>query len=75
MSILISISDLSDPFICRRKMEKTRSVKEEMNGKVIISRKSRRIFFVFITIKVLFHSLYLYLARKQFCFPPRKRYK
>ena len=37
---LISISDWSDPYIFRRKMEKTRSVKEKMDGEMIISRQS-----------------------------------
>ena len=50
---LISISDWSDPWIFRRKMQKTRSVKEEMEGKLFISRQSRHISFVFIMIKVL----------------------
>ena len=72
-STLISISDWSDPYIFRRKMEKTRSVKEEMDGKLFISRQSRHISFVVIMIKVLFPTLYLYLACKQLCFPPRKR--
>ena len=35
-------------------MEKTRSVKEEMEGNVFISRQSRHISFVIIMIKVLF---------------------
>ena len=43
-------------------MEKTRSVKDEMEGNVFISRQSRHIFFVIIMIKVLFPTLYLYLA-------------
>ena len=72
---LISISDWSDPYIFRRKMEKTRSVKEEMEGNVFISRQSRHILFEIIMIKVLFPILYLYLACKQLCFPPSKRYK
>ena len=72
---LISIFDWSDPYIFRRKMEKARSVKEEMEGNVFISRQSWHIFFVIIMIKVLFPTLYLYLACKQLCFPPRKRYK
>ena len=38
-------------------MEKTRSVKEEMEGKLFISRQSRHIFFVNIMIKVLYFSL------------------
>ena len=72
---LISISDWSDPYIFLRKMEKTRSVKEEMEGELFISRQSRHISFVIIMIKVLFPTLYLYLACKQLCFPPKKRYK
>ena len=75
ISTLIYISDWSDPYIFRRKMEKTRSVKKEMEGKLFISRQSRHISFVIIMIKVLFPTLYLYLACKQLCFPPRKRYK
>ena len=39
-------------------MEKTRSVNEEMEGKLFISRQSRHIFFVIIMIKVLFPTLY-----------------
>ena len=72
---LIFITDWSDPYIFRRKMEKTWSVKEEMEGNVFISRQSRHIFFEIIMIKVLFPTLYLYLACKQLCFPPRKGYK
>ena len=72
---VISISDWSDTYIFRRKMEKTRSVKEEMEGKLFISRQSRHIFFEIIMTKVLFPTFYFYLACKQLCFPPRKRYK
>ena len=54
ISTLITISDWSDPHNFRRKMEKTRSVKEEMEGKMFISRQSRHISFVIIMIKVLF---------------------
>ena len=75
ISFLISNFDWSDPYIFRRKMEKTRSVKEEMEGKLFISRQSWHISFVNIMIKVLFPTLYLYLACKQLCFPPRKRDK
>ena len=75
ISTFISISDWSDLYIFRRKMEKTRSVKEEMEGKLFISRQSRHISFVIIMIKVLFPILYLHLACKHLCFPPRKRYK
>ena len=35
-------------------MEKTRSVKEEMEGKLFISRQGRQFVFVFIMIKALF---------------------
>ena len=38
---LMSVSDVLDPYSLRRKMEKTRSVKEEMYGRVLISRKNR----------------------------------
>ena len=63
---LMPISDWSDSYIFRRKREKTRSVKEEMEGNVFISRQSRHISFVIIMIKVLFPTLYVYLAYKQF---------
>ena len=56
-------------------MEKTQSVKEEMEGNVFISRQSRHIFFEIIMIKVLFPTLYIYSACKHLCFPPRKGYK
>ena len=75
ISTLISISDWSEPYIFRRKMEMTRSVKEEMEGNLFVSRQSRHISFVIIMIKKLFPILYLYLACKQLCFPPTKRYK
>ena len=75
INTLISISDWSDTFIFRRKMKKMQSVKEEMEGKVFISLQSRHISFVFIMIKVLFPTLYLYLACKHLSFPSRKRYK
>ena len=52
ISTLISISDWSDPYIFRRKMGKTRSVKEEMEGKLFISRQGRHISFLFIMIKI-----------------------
>ena len=37
----MSISDGLDPYFFCRKMEKTRSMKEEMDGEVFISRQSR----------------------------------
>ena len=52
------------------------AVCEGRNGvQLFISRQSRHISFVIIMNKVLFPTLYLYLACKQLCFPPRKRYK
>ena len=72
ISTLISISDWSDPYIFRRKMEKTRSVKEEMNEEVFISRPSRQISFVLIMIKILFPTLCLYLACKHL-FPAKEK--
>ena len=39
-------------------MEKTRSVKEEVKGRVFISRQSRHFSFVIIMNKVLFPTLY-----------------
>ena len=43
ITTLMSISDWSDPYFFRRKMEKTRSVREEMDGSVLISRQSRHL--------------------------------
>ena len=52
---LMSISDGSDPYLFCRKMEKTRSLKEEMDGKVFIFRQSRHPFPLMINmIKILF---------------------
>ena len=59
LNTLISISDWSDTYIFYLKMEKTRSVKEEMDGEVFITRQSWHISFVIIMIKVLFLTLYL----------------
>ena len=55
ITTLMSISDGSDrTFLCR-KMEKTRSVREEMDGKVFISRQNRHPFSLINNmIKVLF---------------------
>ena len=63
------------PVYFRRKMEKTRSAKKEMDGLVFISRQSWHISLVIIKIKVLFPTLYLYLACKQLCLSPTKRHK
>ena len=55
ITTLMSISDGSDrTFFCRN-MEKTQSVREEMDGRVFISRQSRHPFYLInIMIKVLF---------------------
>ena len=44
ITTLMSISDGSDPYFFRRKMEKRRSVKGEMEGEMFISRQSRHLF-------------------------------
>ena len=75
VNTLISPSDGSDPYIFPQKMEKTRSVKEGMDEKLFTSRQSQHISFVINMIKVLFPTLYLHLACKQFYFSPRKKYK
>ena len=51
---LMSISDRLHPDFFCRKMEKTRSMKEEMKGEVFISRSSRHSLFIDNMIKVLF---------------------
>ena len=45
ITTLMSISDGSDRTLFCRKMERTRSVREEMDGRVFISRQSRHLFF------------------------------
>ena len=57
ISTLMSISDRLDPYIFRQKMEKTRSINEEMDWKVFISRRSRHVSFLIIMIEVLFPTL------------------
>ena len=50
----MSISDGLDPDFFRRKMEKTRSMKEEMDIDVFIFRQSRPFSFIDNTIKLFF---------------------
>ena len=50
----MSISDGLDPYVFRRKMEKTRSMEEQMDGEVFISRQSRHFPFIDNMIKVIF---------------------
>ena len=40
-TVLASIFDRLDPYFFRRNVERTRSVKEEMDGEVFISPKNR----------------------------------
>ena len=55
ITTLMSISDGSDPYFFRGKMEKSLSVREEMDGRVFISLKSRHPFpLISNMIKVLF---------------------
>ena len=69
----MSISDGSDPYLFCRKMEKTRSVKEEMDGKLFISRQSRHPFPLVINmIKVLFPIRTLIWRAKKLYFLLRK---
>ena len=50
----MSIFDGLDPYFFRRKMEKMRSLKEEKDGEVSVSRQSRHYPFIDNMIKVLF---------------------
>ena len=54
ITILMSVSDGSDPYFLLWKMEKTLSMKEEMEGEVFISRQSWHFSFIDNMIKVLF---------------------
>ena len=54
ITTLMSIFDGLDPYFFHRKMEKTRSKKEEFDGEVFISRQSRHYPFTVIMINVLF---------------------
>ena len=46
ITTLICISGELDPYFFRQKMEKTRSMKEEMDREVFIFRQSRHVFFI-----------------------------
>ena len=54
MTTLISISNGLGPYFFCRKMEKTRSMKKEMDGEVFISRQGRHFPFIDNMIKVVF---------------------
>ena len=63
----MSTSDGLDPYVFCRKMEKTRSMKEEKDGQVFIPRHSWHFPFIDNMIKVLSLYFYLNLACKQLC--------
>ena len=69
------ISDGIGPFLFRRKMERTHPMREKMDGQMYFSRQIRHPSFAVVFLKVFFHCLYLDLACKQSCFPPREMYK
>ena len=54
ITALMSIFDGLDPYFSVEKMEKTRPMKEEMDGEVFISRQSRHFSFIDSIFKVLF---------------------
>ena len=55
----MSFSDGLHPYLFRRKMKKTRFMKEEMDGEVFISRQSRLFSFIDNVIKVFFPNFTL----------------
>ena len=56
ITTLMSISDGLDPYFFHRKVEKTRSMKEEMDGRVSISLQSWYFSFLKNMVKVLFRK-------------------
>ena len=72
ITTLMSFSDGLEPYFLCRKMEKTRSMKEEMDGEVYISRLSRQFTVIDNMIKVLFPICTLIWRVKKLCFPPGK---
>ena len=66
------ISEGLDPYFIRPKMEKTPYMREKIDGEVFISRQIRHFSLYKYYDKSTFPSLYLSLACKQLCFPPRK---
>ena len=56
INILMSFSGGSDPYFFRRKIEKTRSMKEQKEWEVFISHQSRRFSFTDKSVKV-FHTI------------------
>ena len=74
ISTMISVFDDLGPFVFRQNTEKTRPLRDQMDGCLFPAR------FRISTLNVVhcditFHFLYLDLACKHFCFPPRKKNK
>ena len=75
VSTLMSISDGLSHSIIRQQMEKTRLVRgRDGLEKCLFSTAVGNSAFIFVN-ESTFPHLYLDLACKQLCFPPRKRYK
>ena len=72
MTNLMSISDGLNPYSSRRKMEKTRSMKEEKDGEVFISHQNRHFSFIDKMIKVLFPICNLIWRVNNYIFRQRK---
>ena len=72
---LVSISDGLGPSIFCRKTERTRPMREAMDGKVVYFPPESAFRLWFFNNVSTFPYLYLDLACKQLCFPPRRRYK
>ena len=75
INTLIFVSDRLGPSILCRKMEKTRPMREMMDGKVVHFPPESPFRLWCFNIVSNFPFLYLDLACKQLCFPPRERYK
>ena len=72
INTLMSISDGLGSSIFCRKMEKTRHMREEMDGKVFFPARVATFTFDAILFDSNFLYLYFDLACKQLCFPPGK---
>ena len=69
---MISFLDGKNPYSFRRKMGRTRSMEEKMNGELFISRQSRLFSLIDNMMTVILPYLYLELACKQLRFHPEK---
>ena len=75
ISTLISISDRLGPSIFRQKIESTRLMRDEINGKVFILRQSWHFSLWCCFVWQYFCLLYPDLACKHLCLRPRKTIK